>query len=255
MSVFKQFYKSVYSPRDISSYRFQGIGKTILFIFLLSLLSMLPTGYFITSDLTNGISYLEDIFQEDLPEFKIENGKLISSSTEPFTIRSDDFTFILDSTGTITSRDVESYLYTIALLQDELIIYSNANLQTFDYTMVEDMVITDNDIRSFFNTFQSALPILIPMILLMLYIMVSGLKFIEVTLIGLIGLLLKNIVGVNLRFRHTWIIAAYSVTISTVFFTIMEAVRAQVPYAAFLNWAVSVFVLYLAFKEIPKRKK
>ncbi|WP_174881655.1 DUF1189 family protein, partial [Metabacillus niabensis] len=39
MNIFKQLFTSIYSPRTISTFRFQGIGKTILFVFILTLVS------------------------------------------------------------------------------------------------------------------------------------------------------------------------------------------------------------------------
>lgn len=254
MSIFKQFYKSLYSPKDIASFRFQGIGKTILFVFFLALLSMLPTAYIISSDISATVENFEELLSEDLPEFTIENGKLHSSYNEPFIIEKDEFSFILDSSGELTEEDVKEFNNSLVLLQSKALLKTTFNTQTFDYSMVEGIPVTSKELVSFFNTFKTGLPIVIPVILLIFFIMVSGLKFIEVTFIAVIGLLLKNIVKLNLRFRHTWVMAAYSVTIPTVFFTIMEALRVQVIMGAFLNWFVAVIVLYLAMKEIQNKK-
>jgi hypothetical protein len=254
MSIFKQFFRSLYSPKDIATYRFQGIGKTILFVFILSLVSMLPTAYLISTDISASVNHFEDLLSEDLPDFTIENGKLLSSYNEPYILEKDDFSFILDSSGELTVEDVEGFKNSLVLLQDKALLNTTFNIQTFDYAMVEGIPITSKELVEFFNTFKTALPIVIPVILLLFFIMLSGLKFIEVTFIALIGLLLKNIVKVNLRFRHTWVMAAYSVTIPTVFFTIMEALKVQVIMGAFLNWFVAVVVLFLAIKEIYNKK-
>ncbi|MBE4907989.1 DUF1189 domain-containing protein [Bacillus luteolus] len=254
MSIFKQFYKSLYSPKDIASFRFQGIGKTILFVFVLSLISLLPTGYLISTDISTTVGNFEELLSEDLPDFKIENGVLESEYREPYIIENNNFTFILDSSGELTEEDVESFKDSLVLLKNKALLVTDINVQTFDYSLVEGMPITSKELVSFFNTFKTALPIIIPVILLIFFIMVSGLKFIEVTFIALIGLILNNIVKLNLRFRHTWVMAAYSVTIPTVFFTIMEALRIQVIMGAFLNWFVAVIVLYLAMKEILNKK-
>ena len=45
VSIFTLFYKSLYNPKEIAKFRFLGIGKTILFVFFLILLSSLPGFY------------------------------------------------------------------------------------------------------------------------------------------------------------------------------------------------------------------
>ena len=42
MNIFKQLIVSLYSPKDIAKFHQQGIGKTILFVFFLTLISV-PT--------------------------------------------------------------------------------------------------------------------------------------------------------------------------------------------------------------------
>ncbi len=45
VSIFTLFYKSLYNPKEIAKFRFLGIGKTILYVFSLILLSSLPGIY------------------------------------------------------------------------------------------------------------------------------------------------------------------------------------------------------------------
>ncbi|MEH7657359.1 DUF1189 family protein, partial [Bacillus velezensis] len=46
MSIFTQLAKSVYSPKDMALFRFQKIGKTILYIMLLCLITTIPRTFF-----------------------------------------------------------------------------------------------------------------------------------------------------------------------------------------------------------------
>ncbi|MGQ0517969.1 DUF1189 family protein, partial [Bacillus sp. D-CC] len=46
MSIFTQLVKSVYSPKDMALFRFQKIGKTILYIMLLCLITTIPRTFF-----------------------------------------------------------------------------------------------------------------------------------------------------------------------------------------------------------------
>jgi len=80
-------------------------------------------------------------------------------------------------------------------------------------------------------------------------------KFIEISIFALFGLMFKNMIGKNLQYRHLWRMAAYSVTLPTIFFTIMAALQTTVLYGFLINWFASLIVLFLAIKEVPKRKQ
>jgi chromate transport protein ChrA len=83
----------------------------------------------------------------------------------------------------------------------------------------------------------------------------SGSKFIEISILAMIGLLFKNGLSRNVNYRHLWILSVYSVTITTIFFTVMDALQTTVPLDFYINWIVNMFILYLAIKEIPSNKK
>src|SRR4051812_38339085 len=101
MNLFKQLIVSLYSPKDISTFRQQRVGKTILYVLILTLLSILPSIYHFNTAMVNGMDTIKETVQKNLPPFTIENGELFSEETVPLTINKSDFTFIFDSTGTI----------------------------------------------------------------------------------------------------------------------------------------------------------
>lgn len=255
MSIFIQLIKSIYSPKDIAKFRLQGIGKSILYVFLLTFISILPAASYLVTGINNGVNEAKKMITEDLPSFTITGGTLQTNTKKPVIIPKKNFTFIIDSTGELTTSDIEDYPNAIAFLKHQAAISTNYQVQTFDYTTIQDLKITDQDIKSFVNIFDSMLPVFIPLMILFMYIMSAGTKFISITFFALIALILKNTLGRSMRFRHAWIISAYSLTLSTVFFTIMEALRIIVPYGIFLTWFINIMVMYLAIKEIPKTKE
>ncbi|WP_146908421.1 DUF1189 family protein, partial [Bacillus paralicheniformis] len=54
--------------------------------------------------------------------------------------------------------------------------------------------------------------------------------------------------------KHLWVMSAYSITLATVFFAIMDALEAVVPSQFLLNWFVNFIILFLAIKETPSSK-
>jgi hypothetical protein len=255
MNIFKQFYKSIYSPKDIALFRFQGIGKTILYVFLLTLISILPSVIYLSSALTTGIETSRTIFNKELPDFSIEDGHLNAETKVPITLNKDDFSIILDPTGAISPNDVKDEGNAFALLEEEFVLAAGGRADPYPYSMLEGLIITKGDLMEFINEISGMKWIIIPVISLFLYLFASAGSFIEVTILALIGLALKNLLGRKLNYRQLWRMAAYSETLPTLFFTIMAAIKTTVPNSFMINWFVVIIVLYLAINEIPKPKK
>lgn len=254
MNIFKQLYKSIYSPKDIALFRFQGIGKTILFVFLLSLISILPTIVYLSMTITTGIDSARSVIIHQLPSFSIKNGQLTAQTSVPVTIDKDHFTIILDPTGAVSVKEIEGTENAFALLKNQFVVAVGGKTNTYPYSMVSGMDITKPDLVNFFNTLYGLKVIAIFVISLFIYIFSSAASFIEVSVLAFLGLGLKNLAGRRLNYRQLWRMAAYSETLPTVFFAIMSAIKTTVPNSFLINWFVVVIVLYLAINEIPKPK-
>jgi hypothetical protein len=255
MNIFKQFFKSIYSPKDIAMFRFQGIGKTILFVFFLTLISVLPSIFYLSSSISTGIEQARTVIGDNLPSFQIKNGQLTADTKVPIKINKDDFTFILDPTGAITESDVNDEGNAFALLKDRFVLHAGPRTDTTKYSVLQDITITKKELLDFINNVEDIKGVIIPVISIVLYLGACASSFIEVSVLAAIGLLLKNMAGRRLNYRQLWRMSAYSETLPTVFFTIMAALKTTVPNSFFINWAVIIIVLYLAINETPKPKK
>jgi hypothetical protein len=254
MNIFKQFYKSTYSPLDIASFRFQGIGKTILYVFFLTLLSILPSIYYLSTILTSGVESTRAVINDDIPSFTIENGTLSAETDVPITIDKEDFSIIVDPTGVITTEDVADEDNAIALLKNEFAVSGGRQIDTYSYSMLEGLTLTKADFKDLVDTIDGMKGIIIPVITIFIFLFSSAVSFIEVSILALFGTALKNLAGRTINYRHLWRMAAYSVTLPTVFFTIMAAINTTVPYSFMINWFVEMVILYLAIREIPADK-
>ncbi|WP_102274550.1 DUF1189 domain-containing protein [Cytobacillus massiliigabonensis] len=255
MNIFKQFIRSLYSPKDIAQYRFQGIGKTILYVFFLTFLSIIPSIIYFSTAIVDGMDAIQESVKTELPSFIIENGEMQADLDAPKIINKEDFTIIFDPTGTIDQKEISNSNNTIALLKNEAIILAGGQIQPFSYSMVNDFTLSNDDLENILATVNSSLAIIIPLIAVVIYIFAAGLKFIEISFLALAGLLLQKLMEVNMQYRHTWRIAAYSVTLPTVFFIVMDSLRTLVPNGAIINWFVAFIILLLVIKEIAKLEK
>ncbi|WP_042355038.1 DUF1189 domain-containing protein [Bacillus rubiinfantis] len=255
MNIFKQLYKSIYSPKDIAYFRFQGIGKTILYVFLLTFISILPSIVYLSSAISEGLDYAKTFITDETPDFSIKNGTLTADTKVPITINENGFTFILDPTGTISADNAAEQDNTFALLKDEFVLTSAGQSDTYQYSMMEGLNINKQNLLEVLDSISDVKGIIIPVVSILIYLFSSAASFIEVSILALIGLALKNIAGRKLNYGHLWRMAAYSETLPTLFFTIMAALKTHVPNSFGINWMVAIIVLLLAIKEIPKPKK
>ncbi|WP_170289314.1 DUF1189 domain-containing protein [Metabacillus lacus] len=254
MNVFQQFAKSTYSPKHISMFRFQGIGKTILFVFLLSILAALPAAINLATGIQQGLAGLDTAVEEELPDFTIANGTLTSEDNQSVEFKKDDFFIVFDPTGSFTEEELQAKRNSVGLLQEEFVLVINGQAQTYSYSLVNGPL-SKGDILEYMDGFKSLFPIFISVFIFFIYLFTAAAKFIEITLLAAIGLLIKNIMQKNLNFKQLWVMSAYSVTLATVFFAVMDLLHANVPSALMINWFIHFMILYMAVKEVPGRKK
>jgi hypothetical protein len=255
LNIFKQLIVSLYSPKDISSFIKQGMGKTILYVLLLTLISLLPTFYLFNNAIINELEDLQETVKNDLPSFVIENGELISDETTPLTINKNDLTVIFDSTGTITSDDAKSSSNSIHLLKNEVVYTMAGQSQTIPYSLITDTTLTKEDLIELAVSMESLLPIVLPLTSVVIYLFSSISKCIGVSFLALFGLALKNIFRTELTYGQLWRLSAYSVTLPTIFFMIMEALKTYVPGGFLIYWLVATIMLILVIKEIPSSQQ
>lgn len=253
MNIFQQLSKSIYSPKSISQFRFQGIGKTILFVFFLSLLATLPIAINFSNGLINGLKGFDQTLENELPDFSIEDGTLISKQNKPIEIRKEEFIIVFDPTGSFNVEAIEKKHNAIGFLQNQFVLSSNGVAQTYEYQLL-NMDLTKKEIISYIKQINSLLPIILSLLFISMYLFTSATKFIEITILALFGSALKNSLNRKVNFKQLWVMSAYAITLATIFFTIMEAVDATVPGGFLINWFVHIIVLYLVLKEIPPSK-
>ncbi|MCF6408493.1 DUF1189 domain-containing protein [Pseudalkalibacillus salsuginis] len=254
MNIFKQFVMSLYSPKTIAMFRFQKIGKTIGYVFVMMLISFIFIGINIAVSITNAVNEFDNALKEDIPNFQFQNGELNSDISEPIIRQDGNQTIIFDTTGTITRDDLDQYSDAIAVLDDRLIVVTAGSADSFDYGMMRDVNFQKSDIVNFLNSANTLLPLIISVIILISYIFMTALKFIGITILALIGLIVKNIMKRKISYGQLWILSAYSVTLPTLFFAIIDALRITIPGQFFLYWAVAIFFLSQVIKFVPLPK-
>ena len=252
LNVFKQFYVSLYSPKDMASFRRQRMGKTILYLFLLSLLSIIPTAYYFNMIIKDGISTIQETITTEMPNFEITNGKLTVEGNKPIILNKNGFFIFMDDSGTLTANDVAAQANNgLALLSSEFVLISSGNIQSSPYSFIEG---NNETISSWMNEADRLSWIFLSIILIIMYIFTTALVFLKVTIFAAFGVVFKNALARPLNYAQIWKITAYCITLPTLFFTIMDFFQATVPFRLTLSWFITFIVLFLSLKEIPKER-
>lgn len=250
------FAKSIYSPKDIAKFRLQGIGKTILYVFLLMLLYSAPGMYHFASITISAVGEAKAIVENDLPDFTISGGELSSEVAEPIEIKKPEFTVVFDSTGETAPGDLDGNGQTIAFLKHELAMKTGAApAQTFSYDVFAGQKIDNAAAVSFIENIDESKVVFLPVFFTIFYLFTAGLGFIKISIFAAIGLLYANLMGRNLVYRHSWRLTAFAITLPTVFFSIMTLLNTTVPGSTLIDWTVTLIMIYLSIRELPKANK
>ncbi|WP_242222953.1 DUF1189 domain-containing protein [Bacillus cereus group sp. BfR-BA-01380] len=251
MSIFTQLFKSLYATREITLFRFQKIGKTILYIMLLCLLATVPKTILFGNFLQEGTSLVNSSFEKDVPDFKIENGKLHADISKPIVKDKPNFIFVFDPNVTDTkdypNRDG------IFILKDKMNLTIKQQTQAFPYSDLGNKTFEKKDIQERVSFVDSIYPIAIFFTGMFIYLLQLFITFLGVTLLAFIGSAMSG--ERKLSYKQVWTLTAYSYTIPTIFFMIMDLLKVHVPFSFFLFIGIVLIALYLTIYEVPKPKE
>ncbi len=255
MNIFKQFIASLYSPKMIAAFRHQKIGRGIGYVFLLMFITLIPIAIALGTTIHSFVTQLEKQLEENVPDFAIENGVLSSTEVdEPVINEEDGQTIVFDPTGSLTENDLRGeYTDAIALLEREAILITNGVAQESIGYQDFGLDLTKQEAVDLISSISGLLPLIIGIIVALLYLFFTAGKFIGVTVLALLGLMFRKSAGVpNLTFKHCWVIAAFTVTMPTVLFSIIDALHIPVPFQFGIYWVIAIVMLFQVFRNIPR---
>lgn len=160
------------------------------------------------------------------------------------------FVIVFDPTDAYGTEQIEAKQNAIGILQDKFVLAIDGQAQEMPYSMMPSDL-TKKDVIAGLNQNKT---MIITVLSVLIFLVTAAGKFIEVSFLALIGVILKNAQKKHLSYHQLWKLSAYSITLSTVFFTIMRALEATVPSEFLLNWFVNFVILFLVLKEIPSKK-
>ncbi len=261
MNIFKRFWKSLYSPIDIANFRKDKVRSSIFYIIVLTFIIFLPLAYYTATTTSNALKVGESTLKNEIPDFSIENGKLVTKDPSkddlPISIDEGNLHVYFDASGTLDEDAVDnkigSYDGAFAFLSKEIYVTAAGTSQAISY---DTLGIKDkDDVLSLYESITDMSKFFIPVILLIIFLFSLGSTFFRVAIAGLFGYILTGFGRGSVSYKENWMMATYAITLSATFTMIMDWLQIVVPYRMEINLFVTLIVLFLAIRSLPKQAK
>ncbi|MBU9722448.1 MULTISPECIES: DUF1189 domain-containing protein [Bacillaceae] len=251
MNIIQQFIKSLYSPETIAKFRMQKIGKTILYVFFLMFLVTIPPAIVLGSGISSIYDKAETHLVNTFPDFTIENGVLHADIDEPIIVEDDGEYIIFDPNGELRIDEINDYGNAFALLEREVAFVSGGIHEGISY---QDFGITiaKPELVELVENLGGILPLIIGLLIFFIYVFTTGMKFVGIFALSLIGLFLSKRNAPQLSYKNLWVISAYTVTMPTVLFAIIDILQISIPFSFTIYWVIAIMMLYFVFGHINK---
>lgn len=228
------FFRSfIYSITSFDKYRLflrQSTGRVVAYLVLLSLVLALVTcasWYPMTSKVVNMFS--EEILA-DVPDFKLENGKLEIYAEMPIVIDS-ELPVVID---TRTDVDPEKILYqydNVILITSEKMIQKNyMQRQELSWSMYGNIEMTRDTLAEAIPLFRPMLLIIFAIIAIFFIVFFIAGKFLSALIVSLIGRAYNSARGIRLSGRNIFKISVYSMTLPLIAGTLLNILRISIPF-------------------------
>lgn len=245
-------HKLAYSFFDLTAYKEflrQGLGKSIFYIFLVTIIFSTIVNIVTLSSFNSDISKVQAKFINEAPNFTLENGVLSIDSTQPIYYKHDGQTLIVDTSGATTLSALSPYNNGV---------YIDANSITFrqNYHTLKTLKFSDfADIGANNSTFGEALSIFKFMYNVTLLFIDPILSFLEnlfsvFLILGPGTLIISSIIGFKLNYSKSCTLSFYAMTSSILIEALLNVAEIDIPEFYILYYIIALIYCVLAIKKI-----
>ena len=250
-------HKFAYSFFDFAAYKeflVQGLGKSILYIFLVTLIFSTITNINIIDNFSSEISSIQATFIKSAPNIELKNGLLSVDSNEPIYYKHDGELLIVDTSGKTNKSILDSYSNGFYINSDEITIRQNySTLQTLKFTDYSGLDLTNKTLQDSL----AILKIIFPIILLVFSPIISFLmNLISVfVILGPISLNISSIMGVKMKYSKACTLSFYAMTLPLLLEALLDVSGIDLPGFYIIFYVVALIYCGLAINKIKNIDK
>ena len=250
-------HKFAYSFFDFAAYKeflVQGLGKSILYIFLVTLIFSTLSNIKIIDKFSSELSRMETIFIHNAPNFELKNGTFSIDSNEPIYYKYDGLQLIIDTSGKTSKSVLDAYSDGIYINSNELILRQKyTTLQTLKFSNIPELNLTKMDIQNDISKSKIIFPVIIllfvPIIAFILNL-ISGFL-----IIGPLSLTISAVMGVKFKYSEVCILSFYAMTLPLLLESLLNISGIAVPEFYIVFYGVSLIYCGLAINKIKNIDK
>jgi len=250
-------HKFAYSFFDFPAYKeflVQGLGKSILYIFLVTLLFSTIANINTINTFISETSSIQSKFVQSAPEFELKDGLLTVDSKEPIYYKHNGEVLIVDTSGKTNKSIADVYSNAIYINSNELILRLDyKTIQSFRFKDFSEFYITNQTIQQMLYLSK----IICPFILLVISPIISFiLNLISgFLIIAPLSLNIGSIMGVNLKYSKACILSFYAMTLPLLLEALLDISGITSNEFIMLFYIVALIYCGLAINEIKKTDK
>lgn len=249
--------KFAYSFFDFAAYKeflVQGLGKSILYIFLVTLIFSTISNINIIDKFNSELSSVETTFIHSAPNFELKNGTFSIDSDEPIYYKYDDQQLIVDTSGKTSKSVLDSYSNGIYINSNELILRQKySTLQTLKFSDFSELNLTKITIQDTMSTLKIIFPVIIlflnPIIAFLLNL-ISGFL-----VIGPLTLSISAVMGIKLKYSKACALSLYAMTLPLLLESLINIAGIDMPEFYVIFYIVSLIYCGLAINKIKNIDK
>ncbi|PFM77486.1 hypothetical protein COJ46_18430 [Bacillus sp. AFS077874] len=252
MNIFKQFWFSLYSPKTISRYRLQKIGKTIFFLFLLAILYTLPGFFSLVKDVKLQVNNVSDLLKDNIQSITLTKGSITINDNTPFERNIGEYKYAFYPKETVIPTKLKNEQYAFVVLKNRIIMKNDKGEQDFPYPSLKSRVINKADVSKFIENIKEALPVVLIALFFLFYLGYSISIFIIATLLAFLASLFKS--TKHLPFRQRFAMVSYSLTLPTVLYLLLGLLKVNISFQTLIFIILTVAMYTLTIKNLPSKK-
>ena len=253
MTFLKRFFKSIYSPDDIATYRHVKTGGLIAQLILLVCLAFIPSAYLVTTVSKTLLTDVHQVIKNDFPEFTVKDGKLQSDSKKAVVESLDQGVLAFNASNDMDEDSLSQVTPVnkvgVGFFKEGIALEYFGTSQTIPYSMAN--ITSKADLVKTLDTAISSSSYVMTLVLIFMFILLIVITLIKVFFYGLFAFFLGKSGRKTISYLDAVRISAFSWTLMTVFTFIAETLNISISYLSEFNILITIVIMFLAVKRIP----
>ncbi|MGE5630513.1 MAG: DUF1189 domain-containing protein [Caulobacteraceae bacterium] len=251
MNFFLQMRESVIDFKFYREIKDNKFGRSFTYLLLLFLIIYFINGTKTFVVLRAGVDELVSQVNNNVPEFKLENGEFSFEGKMPYYISNNaNEVFAIDTTGQLTEKALEGVHTGMLVTRDKLFVKQNTGeLRVFSLKEFVGITLTKSDVLNF-------LPKLSWIVLIFIvfgFIFVFGWKLLNAVILALIGLIINAVMKADMKYNNLLNISIYALTLPLLLQLAVDLSGIAVPMFWLIYWTISIVYVAMAVKNCKDR--